>query len=99
MKANELGISPAPWVYDDNRDEFEGVMAVYDADGRFIVGTGDMEGDHREYADAHLMAAAPDLYDALLALCDAVDSALTTNATAVSIAVAAGRAAIEKARA
>lgn len=99
MKANELGISPAPWVYDDNREEFEGVMAVYDADGRFIVGTGDMEdGEWREIADARMMAAAPDLYDALTALCEALDDAMTTNAHAVSAAAREAREALTKAK-
>jgi hypothetical protein len=62
--ANDLGISPAPWHYDDTKDEFMGICAVWDANNVFLVGTGDMEdADYSEIANARLMAAAPDLYE------------------------------------
>ncbi len=100
MKANELGISPAPWVYDDNREGHEGLCTVFDADGKVLMCFGDMEDcDWLAIADGRLVSAAPDLYETLLALCHAVDSALTTNAVAIEAAVAAGRAALKKARA
>lgn len=99
MKANELGISPAPWSYDDNREGHEGLCTVFDADGKVLMCFGDMEDcEWNSIADGRFVGAAPDLYDALLALCDAADDPHSTFDVLVK-AVAVGRAAIEKARA
>lgn len=66
MKANELGISPAPWVYDDNRAGHEGLCTVFDADGKVLMCFGDMEDcDWLAIADGYLVSAAPDLYECL----------------------------------
>lgn len=57
---------PRPWVADDNRPGFEGLITVFDANGRSVVCTGDMEG--ASWADiqhGYLFAAAPDLLDLL----------------------------------
>lgn len=34
---------PAPWAYDENRTGHEGYCTVFDANGNFVVMTGDME--------------------------------------------------------
>lgn len=34
---------PRSWAFDDNRDGFEGLVSVFDANGRSILCTGDME--------------------------------------------------------
>lgn len=67
---------PPPWTVDDNREGHEGMLAVFDANGRPVVYVADMEeaggGDLR---NADLFAAAPDLLTAcesLLADCRAV---------------------------
>lgn len=99
MKANELGISPAPWACDDNRKGHEGLVKVFDANGQPVAYFGDMEDcDWEAIAEARLFAAAPDLYDALTALCEAVDDAMTTNAHAVNAAVLRAREALKKAK-
>jgi len=51
--------SPLPWVVDDNRDGFEGLVIVFDADGHPVMSFGDMEDcEARDIADAHLVVAA-----------------------------------------
>lgn len=64
-KLDGLGISPAPWnkVLDEFGDE-EAQYQVAVADARFPVGAVTLSGNYCE-ADARLIAAAPDLYDAL----------------------------------
>lgn len=56
---------PPPWTVDDNREGHEGMLAVFDANGRPVVYVADMEeaggGDLR---NADLFAAAPDLLTA-----------------------------------
>lgn len=54
-KLSELGISPAPWKYDDLR--------IMNAKG-CAIGIVDSSA-HTEYANARLIAAAPKLYQAL----------------------------------
>lgn len=99
MKANELGISPAPWFYNDNRVGHEGSCTVFDADGKVLMCFGDMEDcDWLAIADGRLVSAAPELYDALTALCETLDDAMTTNAHAVNAAVLRARAALKKAK-
>lgn len=63
-KLEELGISPAPWskVFDEFGDE-EAQYQVAVADSRFPVGASTLSGDYCE-ADAMLIAASPELYDA-----------------------------------
>lgn len=53
---------PPPWVADDNRPGHEGLITVFDANGRPVVSTGDMESaGMADIRNAHLFAAAPDL--------------------------------------
>ena len=64
-KLDGLGISPAPWnkVLDEFGDK-ESEYQVAVADARFPVGAVTLSWNYCE-ADARLIAAAPDLYDAL----------------------------------
>lgn len=65
MMNSPLEHSPAPWAYDDNREGHEGMVNVYDADGRFLLCMGDMESSTwQDMCDASLIAAAPDLLEA-----------------------------------
>mgnify|MGYP000688627011 CR=1 FL=1 len=53
---------PPPWVADDNRPGYEGLITVFDANGKPVVITGDMESaGMADIRNAHLFAAAPDL--------------------------------------
>jgi hypothetical protein len=62
MTNSPLEHSPAPWTY-------EGMVNVYDANGRNIVCTGDMEDcSWRDMCDASLIASAPDLLKACEAM-------------------------------
>jgi hypothetical protein len=101
--ANDLGISPPPWHYDDAKDEFMGICAVWDANNVFLVGTGDMEdADYSEIANARLMAAAPELYEALEMLCNGLEWNIENHPTVMNEsdreALALARAALAKAR-
>lgn len=61
--------SPTPWVYDDSRDGHEGTVAVWNNEGGLVVALGDMEDcTWADICDANLIAAAPDLLAALVAL-------------------------------
>lgn len=54
---------PLPWVVDDNRAGHEGLVTVFDANGNFVVYTGNMEDcTWEDILLARLIAAAPDLY-------------------------------------
>lgn len=65
MPAKDLGISPPPWAYDDNRDEAPGDCEVWAADDTVIYHGGNIEGnEYHDIANGRLAAAAPDLYDA-----------------------------------
>jgi len=93
VKANELGISPAPWVRSKH-----GFQVLSADESRVVCTLRDYPSEAEQVAAASLIAAAPDLYDALTALCEAVDDAMTTNATAVARAVLTARAALTKAK-
>lgn len=57
---------PRPWVADDNRPGFEGSLMVFDANGRDIVCTGEMESANlNDIQHMYLFAAAPELLDLL----------------------------------
>lgn len=57
---------PGPWAVDDNRPGFEGLITVFDANGRNVVCTGDMEDASLvDIQHAHLFAAAPELLELL----------------------------------
>jgi hypothetical protein len=95
MKANDLGISPAPWTYDDNREGHEGMCAVFDAEGNAVMGFGDMEDcEWAAIADGKLCAAAPDLYEALEFLLNCLDQGIEADVNPRPLA----RAALAKAR-
>lgn len=93
MKANELGVSPAPWIR-----SIYGFQVLSADESRVVCTLRDHPSEAEQVATAQLIASAPDLYEALTALCEAVDDALTTNAVAIEAAVAAGRAALKKAK-
>lgn len=96
MKANDLGISPAPWKYDDNSEGNEGMLGVYDANGDTIAFFGEMEScDWKDIAEANLFAAAPDLYEALREMVEDYTAYVKDLPTWLGKA----RAAIKKARA
>lgn len=71
----QLGISPTPWKYkqdsgyDRESGDFNTYDAVCDAEGKFMVewANGESYGEvwPNSEQDASLIAAAPDLYDAL----------------------------------
>ncbi len=53
---------PLPWAFDDCREGFEGLVTVFDANGRSIVCTGDMEDcTMADILLAHAIAALPEL--------------------------------------
>jgi hypothetical protein len=55
---------PRPWVADDNRDGHIGLMSVFDANGRSIVCTCDMEAcEGGDIELAHAIAALPALIE------------------------------------
>lgn len=69
--------SPLPWVVDDNREGFEGLVTVFDADGKAVMAFGDMEDcDWRDICDAYTVAHRVNCYDDLLAACRELENAL-----------------------
>ena len=86
----ELGISPTPW-HAKVRNLFEDIGWVYDKNDRVIFGV--LLPSH-----AHLIAAAPELYEALAALlsCSERESPFTKE-SGMSIAMDMARKAIKKA--
>ena len=55
--------SRTPWVVDDNRDGYMGMVALFDADGRLVMSFGDMEDcEWRDICDAHIIARAVNTY-------------------------------------
>lgn len=59
--------TPGPWVVvsDESATQVKGFPCIYATDYT-VVGTEGMFGDiDEDFANAHLIAAAPDLYDAL----------------------------------
>ena len=72
--------TPGPWVVDEDHKGM-GEVRVYEGDlikhgGRLVAVFGNAENDHeRKMADAHLGAAAPELYKALKRALDELDCA------------------------
>lgn len=63
MKALEqLGVSPTPW---EQGYEYVSDDMVFDANGHAV-------GEGLEVANARLIAAAPDLYEALMEVCEQI---------------------------
>ena len=59
--------SRTPWVVDDNRDGYMGMVALFDADGRLVMSFGDMENcEWRDICDAHVIALAVNTYAELM---------------------------------
>lgn len=92
---------PTPWVMDDNRAGSEGLITVFDANGRNVVCTGDMESANwADIQHGYLFAAAPELLDLLAEAQDSVclllcPSPPSTDHGALCMAI---RAAIAKAK-
>jgi len=60
--------SPLPWAVDDNRPGFEGMIEVFDADGKHVMCFGSMEDcEWRDICDAHTVARAVTAHAALVA--------------------------------
>jgi hypothetical protein len=58
---------PRPWIVDDNREGYEGLITVFDANGQAVVCTGDMESaGWADIQHGYLFAAAPELLDLLV---------------------------------
>ena len=66
----QLGISPAPWEIDNWSECW---LIVRDAKGRYAA-TPDGDEETEAIPNAHLIAAAPDLYDALYDVIDYCES-------------------------
>lgn len=94
----QLGISPAPWNLSNYGPSTMSTVATHGdietADGRSFFPNGDFP----EIQDARLIAAAPELYEALAALlnCAEKEAPFTTD-SGMSIAMKMARKAIEKA--
>jgi len=72
---SETKHTPGPWVVvtDESAAQVKGYPCIY-ADGYTVVGTEGMFGDiETDFANAHLIAAAPDLLDALECLLSELD--------------------------
>lgn len=71
MSENHSGHSPLPWVVDNQRDGYMGMVALFDADGRLVMGFGDMEDcEWRDICDAHTIARAVNAYAELVRACE-----------------------------
>lgn len=94
-KFEDLGCAPAPWsnIVGGTEKPFE-TNSVWDAmNGGILTG-----GYAESLNDARLIAAAPDLYEALAALLNCSEKeAPFTKESGMSIAMAMARKAIEKA--
>ena len=104
----QLGISPAPWNvkqdsgYDRESGEFNTYDAVCDAEGKFMVewANGESYGEvcPNSEQDATLIAAAPELYEALAAMLSCAEKeAPFTAGSGMSLAMDMARKAIKKA--
>ena len=70
-RIDELGISPWPWRYRCETEEYPTVWCA----ANYHITTQKYFIDHdREVPDAHLIAAAPDLYEALREAVDFIES-------------------------
>ncbi len=65
-RIEELGVSPAPWTALSGDDGYR--PCICDADGRYVLS---YTGRKNRNADAALVAAAPELYEALRNLIEA----------------------------
>lgn len=91
---DELGISPAPWSNTVGTEKPFETNSVWDArNGGILTG-----GYAESLNDARLIAAAPELYEALAALLNCAEKeAPFTRESGMSIAMSMARKAIEKA--
>lgn len=98
--ATDLFIQPPPWSYDDNREGEEGMCNVYDATGELVAHFGNIEDNTgRDIGAGYLLAAAPELYDALAELVTIKDSPSDTyKPQRAAVAWEAARAALKKAK-
>lgn len=90
----QLGISPAPWVKGDTPAQWD----VFSQHQDNWIGIGFVSQSVNHEADARLIAAAPELYEALSALlnCEEKEAPFTTE-SGMSIAMDMARKAIAKA--
>lgn len=93
-KIKQLGISPAPWSNTVGTEKPFETNSVWDArNGGILTG-----GYAESLNDARLIAAAPELYEALAALLNCAEKeAPFTTESGMSIAMDMARKAIEKA--
>ena len=89
----QLGISPAPWEIDKGPD---GWIIVLDAKGRYAA-TPDGYEETEAISNASLIAAAPDLYEALVAMLSyAEKESPFTRESGMPIAIDMARKAIKR---
>ena len=94
-RLDELGVSPAPWKSSVGIDVCRPCLC--DANGRFMLEYTDME--NRD-ANACLLAASPDLYEALRLVLETVDALgfkPVVESDPLALAVKCGEKALEKA--
>lgn len=90
----QLGISPAPWVKGDTPAQWD----VFSQHQDNWIGIGFVSQSVNHEADARLIAAAPELYEALSALLNCAEKeAPFTTESGMSIAMDMARKAIAKA--
>ena len=90
----QLGISPAPWTNTINTEEPFEINSVWDARNGCVLSGGYSE----SLNDARLIAAAPELYEALAAMLSCAEKeAPFTSESGMSIAMNMARKAIKKA--
>ena len=89
----QLGISPAPWSVDDHNN-------IRTTDGHTLAATmvSNAYGHDRTEKDAFIIAAAPELYEALVAMLSRAEKeAPFTTGSGMSIAMDMARKALKKA--
>lgn len=94
---NELGTSPAPWTA--TADAAFGVIAN-DANGSCVATCGHTAEGDVDYANARLIAAAPELYEALRLVLETIDALgfkPVVESDPLALAVKCGEKALEKA--
>lgn len=70
--------SPGPWMLSSG-DSIEDEYRIVDSDGRGVATTLARDSEAEELANAQLIAAAPELYNALLVLTDTAKSTLSSG--------------------